>query len=127
MAFVLPAVYPILDSASIPVEGRVAYLDSLARSLAESGVRLMEYRNKSGSDTQVLADARQLRVAMPGCVLILDDRVDVAMAAGFNGVAVDIPVVPTSAPETDGELIVSSTNPGTAFDMISGAPISSTP
>lgn len=89
MAFVLPKVYPILDSASIPVDGRVAFLDRLAKSLAESGVRLMEYRNKSGPDAQVLADARQLRAAMPSAVLILDDRVDVAMAAGFNGVHVD--------------------------------------
>jgi thiamine-phosphate pyrophosphorylase len=89
MAFVLPNVYPILDSASIPSEGRVEYLDRLARSLAAAGVRLMEYRNKPGTDAQVLADARQLRAAMPSCVLILDDRVDVAMAAGLNGVHVD--------------------------------------
>ena len=89
MAFVLPTIYPILDSASIPVDGRVAFLDRLARTLAESGVRLMEYRNKFGSDAQVLTDARQLRVAMSSTVLILDDRVDVAMAVGFNGVHVD--------------------------------------
>lgn len=89
MAFVLPTVYPILDSASIPVDGRVAFLDRLAKSLAKSGLQLMEYRNKFGSDAQVLADARQLRDAMPSAVLILDDRVDVAMAAGFDGVHVD--------------------------------------
>ena len=89
MAFVLPTIYPILDSDSIPVAGRVAFLDRLAQSLAGSGVRLMEYRNKSGSDAQVLADARQLRAAMPSGVLIMDDRVDVGMAAGFNGVHVD--------------------------------------
>ena len=89
MAFVLPTVYPILDSASIPVDGRVAFLERLARSFAESGVRLMEYRNKSGSDAQVLADARQLRAAMPLTILVMDDRVDVAMAAGFDGVHVD--------------------------------------
>jgi thiamine-phosphate pyrophosphorylase len=89
MTFVLPTVYPILDSASIPLEGRVAFLDRLAGSLAESGVRLLEYRNKSGSDAQVLADARQLRAAMPLTILVMDDRVDVAMAADFNGVHVD--------------------------------------
>lgn len=89
MAFVLAKVYPILDSASIPVEGRVEFLDRLAHSLAESGVRLMEFRNKFGSDAQVLADARQLRAAMPSTALIMDDRVDVAMAAGFDGVHVD--------------------------------------
>ena len=96
MAFVLPTVYPILDSAAIPVAGRVAFLDRLAQSLAGSGVRLMEYRNKSGSDAQVFADARQLRAAMPSTVLILDDRVDVAMAARFNGVHVDAGDLPTA-------------------------------
>jgi thiamine-phosphate pyrophosphorylase len=89
MAFVFPTVYPILDSASVPFEGRVGFLDRLSHSLAESGVRLMEYRNKPGTDAQVLADARRLRAAMPGCILILDDRVDVALAAGFDGVHVD--------------------------------------
>ena len=96
MAFQLPKVYPILDSASIPVAGRVAFLDRLANSLAESGVRLMEYRNKSGSDAQVLADARLLRAAMPASVLIMDDRVDVTMAAGFDGVHVDAGDLPPS-------------------------------
>jgi hypothetical protein len=47
-------------------------------------------------------------------------------AAGFNGVTVNIPNVPNSLDEPDGDLIVSSTNPGTAFDTISGAPISGT-
>lgn len=47
-------------------------------------------------------------------------------AVGFNGVTVDIPNVPTTLDEPDGALIVSASNPGTAIDTISGAPISST-
>jgi hypothetical protein len=47
-------------------------------------------------------------------------------ADGYNGVTVDIPKVPTELAEPDGDLIVSPTNPGTALDTISGAPISST-
>jgi thiamine-phosphate pyrophosphorylase len=89
MTFVLPRVYPILDSAYIPFAGRVAYLDRLGQALAVAGVKLLEYRNKPGTDAEVLADARQLRAAMPGTTLILDDRVDVALAAGFHGVHVD--------------------------------------
>jgi len=89
MTFVLPRVYPILDSAYIPFAGRVAYLDQLGQALAVAGVKLLEYRNKPGTDAEVLADARQLRAAMPGTTLILDDRVDVALAAGFHGVHVD--------------------------------------
>jgi thiamine-phosphate pyrophosphorylase len=89
MGFVPPTVYPILDSASIPKLGRVAYLDRLGQSLADAGVWLLEYRNKTATDSEVLADARLLRAAMPWTALVLDDRVDVAMAAGFDGVHVD--------------------------------------
>jgi thiamine-phosphate pyrophosphorylase len=87
----LPKIYPILDSSFIPDEGRLAFLDRVGRSLADAGVRLLEYRNKSGTDAEVVADAQVLRAAMPeGQVkLIMDDRVDLALAAGFDGVHVD--------------------------------------
>ena len=64
--------------------------------MADAGVRLMEYRNKPGTDAEVLADARILRAAMPVVTLVMDDRVDVALAANFDGVHVDggdLPVV----------------------------------
>ena len=89
MGFKLPFVYPILDSSFIPAVDRFVYLDRLGRSLADSGVQLIEYRNKTGTDAEVLADARVLRAAMPGAALVMDDRVDVALAAGFDGVHVD--------------------------------------
>lgn len=89
MDFKLPAVYPILDSSFIPVANRVAFLDRLGQSLADAGVWLMEYRNKSATDAEVLADARVLRAAMPWAALVLDDRVDVALAAGLDGAHVD--------------------------------------
>ena len=89
MSFVLSKVYPILDDSFLPATGRAEFLERLGRSLADAGVGLMEYRSKLGSDAEVLADARVLRVAMPDARLVMDDRVDVAMAAGFNGVHVD--------------------------------------
>lgn len=89
MAFVLPKVYPILDSAWISTVGRVEFLIRLGESLADAGVQLLEYRDKPGADAEVLAAARILRAALPAATLILDDRVDVAMAAGFDGVHVD--------------------------------------
>jgi thiamine-phosphate pyrophosphorylase len=87
----LPTIYPILDSSIIPCTGRLAFLDRLGRSLADAGVRLLEYRNKGGTDAEVFADAQVLRVAMAAgqVKLIMDDRVDVALAAGFDGVHVD--------------------------------------
>lgn len=86
----LPKVYPILDSSVIPAgPEREVYLDRLGKSLADAGVELLEYRNKPGSDAEVFADARVLRAAMPDTKLVMDDRVDVALASGFNGVHVD--------------------------------------
>jgi thiamine-phosphate pyrophosphorylase len=86
----LPKVYPILDSSTIPASAeRESFLDRLGRSLADAGVELLEYRNKPGPDAEVFADARALRVAMPAVKLVMDDRVDVALAAGFDGVHVD--------------------------------------
>jgi thiamine-phosphate pyrophosphorylase len=91
MRFSIPRVYPILDAGTLPERNRAAFLKQLGIALTETGVELLEYRNKTGSDAEVLADARVLRIAMPaGHVrLVLDDRVDVALAAGFDGVHVD--------------------------------------
>jgi len=91
MAFKIPRVYPILDSSIIPSAGRVEFLRRLGASLTEAGVTLLEYRNKSGSDAELLADGAALRAAMPvGQVkLILDDRADLVAAMDFDGVHVD--------------------------------------
>ena len=91
MAFIFPKLYPILDSAIIPATGRTAYLTRLGASLADAGVTLLEYRNKTGSDAEILADCAALRAAMSaGNVrLILDDRADLVATAGFDGVHVD--------------------------------------
>jgi thiamine-phosphate pyrophosphorylase len=97
MVFVLPPVYPILDSAYIPTQGRVDFLTGLGHSLSAAGIQLLEYRNKPGADAEVLADARILRQAMPQTTLVLDDRVDVALAAGFRGVHVDAGDLPPAA------------------------------
>ena len=101
MSFVLPRVYPILDVSFLPAPSaaRATVLDRLGRSLADAGVTLLEYRDKTGSDAQVFADARVLRAAMPGrqVRLILDDRVDVALAAGFDGAHVDAGDLPVEA------------------------------
>ena len=91
MSFQFPKVYPILDAGVIPQVERAEFLRRLASELAEAGVTLLEYRNKTGSDAEVLADAEILRAALPaGMVkLILDDRVELVERAGFDGVHVD--------------------------------------
>ena len=92
MRFVFPKVYPILDSSRIPSAGRAEFLRTLGTSLASAGVTLMEYRNKTGSDSEILADAATIRQSMPTdkVKLILDDRADLIEEAGFDGVHVDL-------------------------------------
>jgi thiamine-phosphate pyrophosphorylase len=91
MLFSFPKIYPILDASIIPDDGRAEFLHKLGASLADAGVTLMEYRNKTGQDAELLADAAVLRAALPSgqVKLILDDRVDLAGKVGFDGVHVD--------------------------------------
>src|ERR1700728_559726 len=91
MTFSFPKIYPILDSSVIPQAGRTDFLRHLASGLADADVTLLEYRNKSGQDQELLADASILRKALPSekVKLILDDRVDLIESANFDGVHVD--------------------------------------
>jgi thiamine-phosphate pyrophosphorylase len=96
MPFSFPKIYPILDASFIPPKGRLEFLSRVGKSLADAGVTLLEYRNKTGSDAELLADAAALREALPAgkVKLILDDRVDLVDAVGFDGVHVDAGDVP---------------------------------
>jgi thiamine-phosphate pyrophosphorylase len=91
MSGCFPKIYPILDSSIIPAAGRNEFLRRLGGSLADAGVELLEYRNKTGSEDEIKGDAEALRGALPvGKVkLILDDRVNLVEAVGFDGVHVD--------------------------------------
>ena len=91
MAFEFPRIYPILDSSYIPASGRRQFLSDLGAALADAGVTLLEYRNKTGSDDQIRADAEVLRDVMPEeqVRLILDDRAELVAAVCFDGVHVD--------------------------------------
>jgi thiamine-phosphate pyrophosphorylase len=91
MSFSFPKIYPILDSSIIPLSNRDEFLRRLGSELAEAGVTLLEYRNKTGSDAEILTDGAILRAALPlpNIKLILDDRADLVEGAGFDGVHVD--------------------------------------
>jgi thiamine-phosphate pyrophosphorylase len=92
MSFSYPKIYPILDSSILPAAGRAEFLRKLGESLTDAGVTLLEYRNKNGSELELLADAAVLRVALPAgkVKLILDDRADLVEQTGFDGVHVDM-------------------------------------
>ena len=91
MPLTFPKLYPILDSSFIPKDNRVEFLKRLAAGLAEAGLTLLEFRHKTGSDAEILADAAILRAALPAphFKLILDDRADLIDETGFDGVHVD--------------------------------------
>jgi thiamine-phosphate pyrophosphorylase len=85
MRLVLPRLYVILDAALITSPER-----DFALNLAEAGVRLFQYRNKSAPARQYLECSRELAGALlPHRVcFFVNDRPDVAFLAGANGVHV---------------------------------------
>jgi thiamine-phosphate pyrophosphorylase len=82
----LPRLYPILDSACFP---NSAALFIAAEELVTAGCTLLQYRNKSGDARRMLDEARELRVRLgPTVKLIMNDRADLCIAAGFDGLHV---------------------------------------
>lgn len=82
-----PSVYPILDSAFLAAaDNRPAFLRRVICELADAGIRILQYRNKSGNEAEILSDARTIRAAAgPSMILILNDHPALVVAAGFDG------------------------------------------
>jgi len=82
----LPRLYAILDTSSFQ---DIEALLSTAEELLAGGVALLQYRNKTGNARQMLEQARELKRRLGGSVkLIMNDRADLCVAAGFDGVHV---------------------------------------
>ena len=131
----LPRLYAIAD-ASFFREGEK--LLDFAQELAAGGVTLLQYRNKVDSARRILDDTLALRRALPEQVrLVMNDRVDLALAAGFGGAHVGQDDL---SPESVRRLIgpdrwlgVSTHNPGqiteanaTSADYIAVGPVFAT-
>ena len=72
-------------------------LADLSRSLAQGGATLLQLRDKTGSTKRMIEQARAIKQALSGTSvpLLVNDRVDVALAAGADGVHIgwdDMPV-----------------------------------
>jgi thiamine-phosphate pyrophosphorylase len=83
-----PRLYPIIDKATLDARGiRVA---CFAREMARAGVGMAQYRDKAGSPEEVLRGAAAVSEAFAGtgCLLVMNDRADLAVLAGWPGVHV---------------------------------------
>jgi thiamine-phosphate pyrophosphorylase len=86
----LPILYPILDADTLSMaceEGKLLqFLCSHALALAEAGCTVLQYRAKRLNVRQQLTHARELRRLLPVVTLIMNDRADLCLASGFDGV-----------------------------------------
>jgi thiamine-phosphate pyrophosphorylase len=81
----LPRLYAIFD-ASCFSDSQILF--STAEELLAGGVTLLQYRNKSGNAREMLEQARELKRRLYGAKLIMNDRADLCLAGGFDGVHV---------------------------------------
>ncbi len=131
----MPRLYAILDTSCFRDHQT---LFSTAEELFASGITLLQYRNKTGNARQILEQSRELKRRFGGFVtLIMDDRADLCLAAGFDGVHVgQEDLSPAGARKVIGERLwlgVSTHNPEqvaeadkTSADYIAIGPVFST-
>jgi thiamine-phosphate pyrophosphorylase len=82
----LPRLYAILDASLFL---NTQSLCASAKELVAGGVTLLQYRNKNGNARQMLEQARELKRSVGASAkLIMNDRADLCIAAGFDGVHV---------------------------------------
>ena len=82
---VLPRLYVILDAALLTVPET-----DCAQRLAAAGVRLLQYRSKRASARELFESSKRLSSLLipQGVTFVVNDRADVAAAAGASGVHV---------------------------------------
>ena len=80
----LPRLYAIVDVGSLGQQDPVSF----ARELAAGGAKLIQLREKSADAGTLLTHARELHRALRDVRLIMNDRADLALAAGCDGVHV---------------------------------------
>ncbi len=80
----LPRLYAILDTKLVPPGKAVA----VAKALLDAGVRLLQYRHKGAFERQHWEECRALAQSAreAGAIFLVNDRADVALLAGAEGV-----------------------------------------
>jgi thiamine-phosphate pyrophosphorylase len=95
VAFPFPPLYPIVDEGAANLAGHT--VPALAQAFVEGGARLIQLRSKLAPSGRFVEQALAVAaLAHPaGALIVINDRVDVAMAAGLRAVHVgqdDVPV-----------------------------------
>ena len=82
----LPRLYPIIDASGFT---ETADLVRFGEELMAAGASLIQYRNKRDRARRILEQARELKQAIGNqAKLIMNDRADLCLAGGFDGVHV---------------------------------------
>ena len=84
----IPRLYAIADSGALKAQG--LGLREYTAELAAAGVTLVQYRDKDAAPQEILRNAAVIAEAFAGtfATLILNDRADLAVLAGWDGVHV---------------------------------------
>jgi len=89
----IPRLYAIIDAAQTGAKSPVY----IAETLLLAGVRLIQYRDKTGTSRQLFEASREMagRASRANAFFIVNDRADIARASGARGVHLgqaDLPV-----------------------------------
>ena len=121
MRLVLPPLYVILDAALL-----TAPETECAQKLADAGVRLLQYRNKKASARDLFDTCKKLAALLSprGVRFVVNDRADVAVLAGADGVHVgqeDIGVEEARSVIGTGKLVGVSTHNLEQFQRVASS------
>jgi thiamine-phosphate pyrophosphorylase len=80
----LSRLYAIIDRATLDARGMS--VSEFAREMAQAGVGVVQYRDKLGTHDEVLQAAREVAAEFAGhdCLLIMNDRPELALALGWS-------------------------------------------
>lgn len=121
---VLPRVYAILDAARLMLRS----LPEVTETLLAAGIRLIQYRDKRGTSREMYEAGRLIAgVVQPAKgIFIMNDRADVALAAGADGVHLgqdDLPATKARRVLPAGKIIGVSTHTVDQVLEADGAPV----
>ena len=93
----LPRLYPIIDAELLAMRGIEP--EDMARTLADAGVRIAQFRHKGPYTRDALARAENIGriLESAGAEYVINDRADIALMAGADGVHVGQDDLPPEA------------------------------